>query len=105
MINDNQIYLKDRLALLTAIQRDLKSIFVLHLSYILFLNNHYMMSSDYMDALEAGMIPAENSQCLVAPFIQNMFSNIIAKERPDIARVIIDSTSMYLDEKLGSSIA
>ncbi len=105
MINDNQVHLKERIASLDAIRRDLRGVFVLHLSYILFLKDHYMVSSDYMDCLEVGMTPEEDSQYWVAPFIQNMFSNIIAKERPDVAQVIVNSSMMHLDEKIGQSLS
>jgi len=97
MINDNQIYLKNRISLLDAFRQDVKNIFVLHLSYIFYLKDHYMCSGDYLDALDVGMPPEEDSQYWVAPFIQQIFSNVIAKERPDIARVIIQKTSMHLE--------
>lgn len=99
MINDNQVHLKNRLTSLEAIRADIRSVFVLHLSYIFYLKDHYMCSSDYLDALEVGMTPEADSQYWVAPFVQKAFSDIIAKERPDVAQVIVDSTSMHLAEK------
>jgi hypothetical protein len=99
MINDNQVYLKNRVASLDSFRKDIRSIFMLHLSCIFYLKDHYMCSSDYLDALEVGMQPEEDSQYWVAPFIQEIFSNIIAKERADIAQVIINKTCMRLVEK------
>jgi hypothetical protein len=49
-----------------------------------------------MDALECGMTPEFNSQYWVAPFIQDIFNDIVAKERPDIAATIKQTTSMNL---------
>ncbi len=98
MINDNQVYLKNRGASLNSLQNDVADIFVLHLSCIFYLKDHYMCSSDYLDALEVGMQPEEDSQYLVAPFIQDIFSNVIAKKRPDVAKAILDTTSMQLAE-------
>ncbi|ETO15281.1 hypothetical protein RFI_22082 [Reticulomyxa filosa] len=99
IINDKQVQPLNRLALLEAIMGDIKNIFVLHLSYIFYLKDRYMCSSDYLDALEVGITLEENSQYWVAPFIQSTFSNIIVKQRPDIAQVIIENTCMYLMEK------
>ena len=99
MINDNQVHLKNRLTTLESISADIRSVFILHLSYIFYLKDHYMCSSDYLDALEVGKTPEEDSQYWVAPFVQSIFSNIIAKERPDVAQVIVENTYMQLTEK------
>lgn len=95
MLNDSEIYLKSRLAVLNYLSSDLRDIFVLHLSYIFSLHQHYMMASDYMDYLDCGMQPPVNSQYWVAPFIQKTFYEIIKKNRPDIASLILSNTSMY----------
>lgn len=97
--NDNRVCLKSRITLLDLLKNDIKNIFIWHLSYIFYLKDHYMCSSDYLDALEVGMQPQEDSQYWVAPFIQEIFSAIIFKERPDVAKVIIENTSMHLAEK------
>jgi hypothetical protein len=96
MVNDNQVYIKNRVTSLNSLQNDVADIFVLHLSCIFYLKDHYMISSDYLDALEVGMQPEENSHYWVAPFIQDIFSNVIAKKRPDVAKAILDATSMQL---------
>lgn len=99
MINDNQVYLKNRISLLDAFEKDVRNIFVLHLSYMFYLKDYYMCASDYIDAIELGMKPEENSQYWVAPFVQEVFSDIIVRERADIANLIIKKTSMQLEEK------
>lgn len=104
MLNDSEIYLKSRLAVLNYLSSDLRDIFVLHLSYIFSLHQHYMMASDYMDYLDCGMQPPVNSQYWVAPFIQKTFYEIIKKNRPDIASLILSNTSMYLREDNASQM-
>ncbi|EHJ91474.1 hypothetical protein [Vreelandella boliviensis] len=96
MINDNEVYLNNRLSSLDHLAEDLRDIFILHLSYIFSLHQHYMMSSDYVDHLDCGMQPPKDSQYWVAPFIQKVFDEIIKKNRPDIASCISENTSMHL---------
>jgi hypothetical protein len=55
-----------------------------------------MTSSDYLDPLECGIVPVPDSQYWVAPFVQEVFDNIIAKQRPDIAATIKRYTCMQL---------
>jgi hypothetical protein len=95
--NDNEIYLHNRLPMLNSFSNDLKDIFILHLSYLFFLNDHYMMSSDYGDSLDCGLMPENDSQYWVAPFIQEIFNNIIKTNRPDIAETIKSKTAMQLE--------
>lgn len=55
-----------------------------------------MMASDYMDAFECGMQPEEDSQYLVAPFIQELFDEIITPCRPDVTATIKAHSDMQL---------
>ena len=56
-----------------------------------------MISGDYLDSLDCGMTPEENSQYFVAPFIQEIFDSVIKKSRMDLAEEIINKTSMMLE--------
>jgi hypothetical protein len=96
MLNDNDIYINNRDKWIDLISGDIQDLFILHLGYIFFLNDHYMMSSDYIDALECNMQPEENSQYWVAPFIQKVFDKIITPRRPDITVAIKTKTTMQL---------
>lgn len=96
MLNDNEVYLKDRLKWVNDIQHDIKNIFILHLALIFSLHNHYMMSNDYLDFLEAGEPPEEDSQYWVANFIQKIFDEIIKPMRSDVAEYIKSHTKMHL---------
>jgi len=96
MLNDNEIHIKDRDWWLGRFSEDVRDIFILHLGYIFFLNNHYMMSGDYLDALECGVQPQENSQYWVAPFIQQVFDQAITPRRPDVTSTIKIHSAMQL---------
>ncbi|MGD1008469.1 MAG: hypothetical protein ABR980_14705 [Ignavibacteriaceae bacterium] len=97
LLNDNEIYLKNRLTMLDNFSIDLQNIFIMHLSYVFCLNEHYMMASDYIDNLDCGLTPEEGSQYYVASFIQNIFDNVIKKNRNDLAIEIKSNTSMRLE--------
>jgi len=97
LLNNNEIYFINRLKLLDTFLTDLESIFIQHFAYIFYLNDHYMMSSDYTDSLDAGSVPEENSQYWVASFIQDIFINVIKLKRPDIAQEIKNNTQMNLE--------
>jgi len=97
LLNDNKIYLENRLEFLNSFSDDLLHIFILHFSYLFYLNDHYMMSSDYVDSLECGYTPEEASQHFVAPFIQGIFDTVIKKNRMDLAEAIKRKISMLLE--------
>ena len=98
LLNDNFVYLqKKRQMALDNFSKDLEDIFIQHLSYLFYLNQHYMMSTDYTDSLEMGMTPDEDSQYFVAPFIQNIFDKVIKAKRTDIAIEIKNKTTMKLE--------
>mgnify|MGYP001566673545 FL=1 len=97
LCNDNQVYIKSRITILDSFSKDLENILILHLSYLFFLNDHYMMSSDYVDHLECGQTPPEGSQYFVAPFVQELFDSAIKKSRMDIAVAIKNNTQMKLE--------
>ncbi|MCT8861919.1 hypothetical protein [Shewanella xiamenensis] len=97
MLNDGTIYMKDRLRHLEQLRVDVRDVFILNMSYILTINESYMMSSDYVDHLDVGMTPPEGSQYWVAPFIQDMASDVLLVERPDIFELLKSQTCMELD--------
>ncbi|TCV77487.1 MULTISPECIES: hypothetical protein [Methylomonas] len=96
MLNDNEVYIKSRDWWIEQFSEDVKDLFVLHLGYMFFLNDHYMMSSDYIDAFDCGIQPEDGSQYWVAPFIQDIFNEIITPKRPDITAAIKAYSAMQL---------
>ena len=97
LLNDNQIYNPNRTKYLDLFSKDIESIFIQHFAYLFYLKEHYMMSSDYVDCLDMGMEPVQNSQYWVANFVQETFDKIIKSKRPDIASEIKQKISMDLD--------
>lgn len=79
------------------LSEDISQLMIYHLSYLFYINEHYMMSSDYRDYLDVGETPPKDSQYWVATFIQNIFNDLIKTFRPDIANLIKDKTSMHLE--------
>lgn len=97
LLNDNEIYLNNRVSVLDVFSKDLEQIFILHISYLFYLRDYYMMSSDYIDSLDCGLTPEEDSQYIVATFVQEIFDTVIKKNRMDLAETIKNKTSMKLD--------
>lgn len=96
LLNDNAIYNPDRIKWLYFFSRDLQTIYIQHFVYIFYLNDHYMMSSDYRDCMDMDIEPDEGSQYWVAPFVQEVFDKIIKPKRYDIAMEIKKNTMMQL---------
>jgi hypothetical protein len=95
--NDNEIHLPARLTYLNNFSKDLEAIFIMHLAYLFYLNDHYMRSPDYVDSIEFGLTPEEGSEYYVSPFIQDLFNEVIKANRPDLAAAIKKKTMMQLD--------
>lgn len=96
MLNLADVRVNNRDEVLEQFSIDIKDLFIMHLSYLFYLNDHYLSSSDYVDYLDMGMQPPEGAQYYVAPFIQEIFNEILKWNRPDIAREIKNHTSMEL---------
>lgn len=67
-----------------------------HFSYMYSINPHYMMSSDYVDALDLNQQPEEGSQYWVAPYVKEVFEKYIVIKRPDIAEYMKNNSEMKL---------
>jgi hypothetical protein len=96
LLNDGQVFIKNRNTVLDKFSQDLENIFILHISYLFYINEHYMMSSDYVDSLDCGITPEPDSQYFVAPFIQEIFDTVIRKNRADLAMEIKSKSIMQL---------
>ena len=97
LLNDNEIYLDNRLKALDTLSSDLENIFIQHITYIFYLNDHYMSSSDYADSLEEGLQPEEGSEFLVAPFIIDVLYKILKVKRPDLYDELKRKSSMCIE--------
>lgn len=97
LLNDNKVHLENRNLVLDVFSNDLEDIFTLHLSYLFYIKENYMMSSDYIDNLDIGIAPEPDSQYLVAPFVQEIFDSVIKKNRMDLAMEIKRKTIIFLE--------
>jgi len=95
--NDGEIFLENRPELMNCFLQDVRNLFVFHLAYLFYINDSYMMSTTYVECLEEGYTPPENSQYFVAPLIQDIFDSEIKIWRPDIVSEIKKNTSMLLE--------
>jgi len=96
LMNDNEIYNKERIKHLNTFSHDIENIFIQHLGYLFYLNDHYMCSFDYIDCIELGLQPEIDSEYWVANFIQEVFDKVIKPKRADIADEIKNKTMMQL---------
>ena len=94
--NDARKFDENRERIFDQISSNIVDIIIYHISYIFLLNEQYMSSSDYIDALECGLKPEEGSQYFVAPYIKKFFNKVIKTNRKDIAELIIRNTNMKI---------
>lgn len=62
LMNIKEIHIEGRVKFLSQLRRDVRDILTLHLAYVFSINPAYMASNDYIDTLECGLEPEENSQ-------------------------------------------
>lgn len=96
LYNDNKIHLPGRIKLLDRFSADLLTLFILHFAYVFYAHDHYMSSTDYIDARECDMTPEPESEYWVAGYVQVTFDEVIKRNRSDIANAILAKTCMQL---------
>lgn len=96
MLNDNRVYLPNRIKHLDGLLIGITQLMIMHISYIYALNDHYMSSTDYRDYMDEGMTPPEDSQYWIAPIAQDFFDDVIKAKRTDIAEWIKSTSVMNL---------
>lgn len=82
LVNDNTISLP-RTQELAVFEANLKELFVMHVTCLFVINDHYLL-----DPLEADFSPEEILPTM--PFIQKIFQDVIATERPDVIKYLED---------------
>jgi hypothetical protein len=97
LLNDPEIHVRGREEAVKQFGKDLRDMFIWHLGYLFYTQGHYMMSSDHIDYLDAGLTPEPDSQYWVAPFVQEIFDNVIKRHKPDMAKLIKRDTTMHLN--------
>ena len=82
------------LELIDTFMTDIKYIVLQHISFMFYLLPHFMVSSDYTNYMDMGMTPPEGCEYEVAPFIQQIFDDLIMQEAPQIAELIKKASGM-----------
>lgn len=95
-LNNNMIYNPNRIKELNKIYSCTLHLFIFHFSYMYSLNPHYMMSLDYIDALDLNQQPEDGSQYWVASYVKEVFDKYIVMKRPSIAEYLKNHTCMEL---------
>jgi hypothetical protein len=95
-LNNNMVYNPIRIKELNNLYFCTSHLFIFHFAYMYSLNPHYMMSSDYIDALDLGMQPEDESKYWVAPYVKEVFEKYVVIKRPDIAEYMRNNTEMRL---------
>lgn len=95
-MNNNMIHNPNRVKELDNLYACILHLFIFHFSYMYMLNPQYMMSSDYMDALDCDSKPEEGSQYWVDSYVKKVFEKYIVTKRPDVADFMRNHTEMEL---------
>lgn len=96
LFNCNTIYLKDkREKRLDGMSVLLKQLMMIQVSFIFYLSPQYMMASDCIDYLEAGMQPPQGAETWVASFAQEAFDKYI-KRNEKLASFIKDNCCLEI---------
>lgn len=94
-LNNAMIYNSSRIKELDVLYYYTLQLFIFHFAYMYSLNPHYMMSSDYVDALDLGFQPEEGSQYWVAGYVSDVFEKYITT-RPEVAEYMRKHSGMNL---------
>lgn len=98
-LNENKVIYdnKEILDYLNIFSKDIRIIFASYFIWLFTAKEYYMASTYYVDCLDMGITPPENSQCWVAPFIQEIFVDIIKPNFKEAADELKNIISMKLD--------
>lgn len=55
-----------------------------------------MMSSDFVDYVECGLLPPEDCQYWVNPIVQEMLNEVVVTFRPDLYSALKEDSAMHL---------
>ena len=84
------------LSILKTIEKDLRFITISFLFLIILFSPLSIMSTDYIDSLDLGLTPEENSQYWVAPFVEIYLKDNISLIDPECLKYLRDNTPMML---------
>lgn len=97
-INDYD-FIKGRglgVGLLDRIYQTLTTLFTYHFAFTYMYSPYLYSASNYVDALDMGLIPEIDSQYWVAPIVQDVFDKYIKTNNEKVAKYLIDKNLMKL---------
>lgn len=95
LLNCPTVYIEDRMQQLNNADIILNQIMTVHMAFIFYLNGHYMMASDHIDYLDAGMTPPEGSEYWLTGYAQEAFDEFI-KPHAKLAEFIKSHCAMEI---------
>ena len=93
--NCPSVHIDDRERQLKNASIVLDQIMLIHMSFVFYLNGHYMMASDHVDFLDMGMTPPEGSEYWLANYAQKAFDEFI-KPHERLAAFIKEHCAMEI---------
>lgn len=84
------------LSLLNEANDAIKLVFAIHFSYLILTKTAAMYSYDYINALEEGITPDENTRDCAASLISDMFEKYIEKHSSELADYLCSCTALEL---------
>jgi hypothetical protein len=98
LLNDGRVHVGDRVQWIARLADDTRDIVIQHLAYTFCLSGHYMMSNDYIDAIEMGMVPDAAAENWVAPQVQDFMREHVGPRVPDLIPTLREHTGMALED-------
>lgn len=93
--NCPSVHIDDRERQLKNASIVLDQIMLIHMSFIFYLNGHYMMASDHIDYLDMNMTPPKGSEYWLASYAQDAFDEFI-KPHEKLATFIKEHCAMEI---------
>ena len=101
LLNDKDSYIKNREMYLSSILIYLTSIFEFHIACIFILHTEYFTASDYIDCLECGIKPTQDSQYWISSFGEELFYELWG-EKQNIGEYIKGNTYLVFSDENNS---
>ena len=99
LLNNPDYYVSNRNGHLNSILKSIMAIFELHWACLFVLHPEYMTSCNYVNSLECGETPVENSQYWIASFAEDVFHKLWDK-KIEVADYIKQKTELIFSSEI-----
>lgn len=100
-LNNSEYYIENRVKYLTNIETFINAIFEFHMACMFVLHQEYWLASDYVDALDCGCMPEENSQYWISSKGQKIFDKLW-KDKPIIAKSLKSISYIIFEDEMNT---